>query len=113
MMRPNGLLARLVGSGSLPSGVRDAVSELIVVNRALVQIEATLREARCTRIAGTELRDLVGRLGPRIRDLYALRSELVERISAGWSASLIAPPRDVILQGPGPTATGGALCRCR
>ena len=64
-----------------PSGVRDAVSELIVVNQVPIQIAATLREARG--IAGTELHDLVGRLRPRMRDLYALRSELVERIRAG------------------------------
>ena len=76
----NELLAHFVATGTLPSGLRDAVSKLTNVNAALVAIGATLREARRIRTPDPELLDLAKRLAPRIRELHALRSVVVDSI---------------------------------
>jgi len=77
----NELLARLVGDGALSNSLRDAVSELTAVNAALVEIRGMLREARRTRTPDAELLNLANCLAPRIQELHALRSVVVERIS--------------------------------
>jgi len=77
----NELLARLAGAGSLPNSLRDAVSELTTVNAALVEIGATLRDARRTHSTDAELLNLANRLAPRIRELHGLRRVVVESIS--------------------------------
>lgn len=85
----NELLARLGVRGSLPSGVREAISDLIHVNTALVRVAYTLREAHSIRPADPELRDLIRHVTPLVKNLKALRSELVERISANWNGVLV------------------------
>jgi hypothetical protein len=77
----NELLKRWVGAGSVPNSLRGAVSELTTVNAALVEIGATLRDARRTRSTDAELSNLANRLAPRIRELHALRNVVVESIS--------------------------------
>jgi hypothetical protein len=103
----NELLARLEGAGSLPNSLRAAVSELTTVNAALVDIRSTLLDAHRTRSTDAELSNLGDRLAPRIRELHALRSVVVESISRD-DLALIAPqanrsqPSLVELQGSDP-----------
>ena len=89
----NELLARLMGVGPLPNSLRSAVSELTTVNAALIDIRATLRTAFKARSTDAELFNLANRVAPRIRELRALRSAIVESISEG-DLALIATPTD-------------------
>jgi hypothetical protein len=89
----NELLARLVGVGPLPNSLRGAVSELTTLNAALIDIRATLRDALQARRTDAELFNLTYRLAPRIRELRALRSAVIESISEG-DLALIATHTD-------------------
>jgi CheY-like chemotaxis protein len=89
----NELLARLMGVGPLPRSLRGAVSELTKVNDALIDIKATMRDALRARRTDAELLDLANRLAPRIGELRALRSAVVESISEG-DLALLAPQTD-------------------
>ena len=89
----NELLARLVDVGPLPNSLRGAVSELTTLNAALIDIRVTLRDALQARRTDAELFNLANRLAPRIRELRALRSAVIESISEG-DLALIATHAD-------------------
>ena len=77
----NEMLAHFVADGRLPISLRDAASELAMLNGALLEIRATLQGARRARTVPAELLGLDFRLAPRIHTLHALRRKVIERIS--------------------------------
>lgn len=85
----NELLARVSGVGPLPNTLSVTVSELTAVNAALIEIKATMRDALQARRPDAELFDLANRFAPRIRELCALRSAVIERLSEGDLALLV------------------------
>jgi CheY-like chemotaxis protein len=85
----NELLARVSSVGPLPNTLRGTVSELTAVNAALIDIKTTMRDALEARRPDAELLDLANRFAPRIRELCALRSAVIERLSESDLALLV------------------------
>lgn len=82
----NEWLERLADRASLPSAVCEAISDLILINTALVRIACELRDAH-----GAQLPELARRHRSRVKDLRALRHELVEHLST-WNGMCAADP---------------------